>query len=317
MSRILAVVITYFPEEEQLCRNISSFIDDVDGILIWENTPADQAPKYRFVQNPKIIYMGEGNNVGIAKAFNLALSYATDKGYEYMMTMDQDSSWGNFSWYKSAIVDNFSMPNALFGPEREIQPSKIEDFKSTIDRNTTIVLHKVIHQKNTQIVDNFEKNVDKSESCEQIKLVKNMSLINSGMLAKTAVLNQLGGYWKQLFVDGIDEELMCRAKSMGIDAYLVQGAVFHHKLGYPVKKKFFGKEYTVPGYSKERLYDRFRSIYMIRRKYPEMTEVNDRLEEDWLKNAPLRILMGADHRFAKLWAIIKGTHDGKHASIDR
>lgn len=40
--KLIAIVITYFPEEKDLIQNISSYINDVDQLIIWENTPKDK-----------------------------------------------------------------------------------------------------------------------------------------------------------------------------------------------------------------------------------------------------------------------------------
>ena len=56
MKRILVILVTYKPEEEILKRNIEAFIDFVDKILIWENTPLEEARKYRYVEHSKIEY---------------------------------------------------------------------------------------------------------------------------------------------------------------------------------------------------------------------------------------------------------------------
>ena len=44
-KRILAIVVTYYPERDLLVRNVEAFIDHVDKVLIWENTPSkDKQP---------------------------------------------------------------------------------------------------------------------------------------------------------------------------------------------------------------------------------------------------------------------------------
>ena len=60
--RILTIVITYFPEKNLLEKNISSIINEVEKILIWENTPADKRVGYRLPPNGKIDYSGDGIN---------------------------------------------------------------------------------------------------------------------------------------------------------------------------------------------------------------------------------------------------------------
>jgi len=56
MNNILAVVITFYPEKELLISNINAFFPYVDKVLVWENTPSDEADNYRFVQNDKVEY---------------------------------------------------------------------------------------------------------------------------------------------------------------------------------------------------------------------------------------------------------------------
>ncbi len=39
ISSVLAIVIVYHPEEDLLLENISSFVDGVDKVWIWQNSP--------------------------------------------------------------------------------------------------------------------------------------------------------------------------------------------------------------------------------------------------------------------------------------
>ena len=97
-NRILAIVVTYYPEKELLEKNVSAFINDVEKILIWENTPNDKKLLYRFLSDPKVDYCGDGVN-SISHALNYAWKYAETNGYNYLLTMDQDSVFENFSLF--------------------------------------------------------------------------------------------------------------------------------------------------------------------------------------------------------------------------
>lgn len=113
---ILAIVITYYPEKELLYRNISAFIDYVDKILIWENTPRRDSESYRYINDEKVEYCGDGVN-SISRALNFAWHYAKDNGYDYLLTMDQDSQWGeNFKQYLNQTVFNSNAPEGIWGP---------------------------------------------------------------------------------------------------------------------------------------------------------------------------------------------------------
>lgn len=114
-DKILAIVVTYFPDEELLRKNISAFIDDVDKVLIWENTPENEKHQYRFIKNPKIEYHGDGVN-NISHALNYGWRYAKDHHYDYLLTMDQDSLLENFRSYLQCTVYG-NPPEGMWCPQ--------------------------------------------------------------------------------------------------------------------------------------------------------------------------------------------------------
>lgn len=125
---ILAVVVTYFPEEELLSKNISAFIDNVDKVLIWENTPADRRKEYRFIDHEKAEYHGDEIN-SISHALNYAWHYAKAGGYDHLLTMDQDSCFGNFPYYLERTVFNKNAPEGIYTPSiKEMNIEATKDF---------------------------------------------------------------------------------------------------------------------------------------------------------------------------------------------
>ncbi len=115
MKKILAIVVTYYPERDLLEKNISAYIEYVDKVLIWENTPSDVKLQYRFVDHKKVEYCGDGIN-SISHALNYAWKYAQKHGYDYLLTMDQDSLWGDFYAYIMQTVYNTETPSGIWGP---------------------------------------------------------------------------------------------------------------------------------------------------------------------------------------------------------
>lgn len=114
-NRILAVVVTYYPEQDLLEKNISAFIDYVDKVMIWENTPSDILESYRFISHIKVDYFGDGIN-SISHALNFAWKYARDHGFNYLLTMDQDSRWVNFKDFLYRTIYNNTIPFGIYGP---------------------------------------------------------------------------------------------------------------------------------------------------------------------------------------------------------
>ena len=103
MKKILAIVVTYYPERDLLEKNISAYIEYVDKVLIWENTPEEYKLQYRFVEHKKVEYCGDGIN-SISHALNHAWKYAIENGYDYLLTMDQDSLWADFSSFLNNTI---------------------------------------------------------------------------------------------------------------------------------------------------------------------------------------------------------------------
>lgn len=112
--KILAVVVTYYPEENLLNKNINAFIEYVDKVLIWENTPDNEKLSYRFIYDEKIEYCGDGIN-SISHALNYAWHYAKNNRYDYLLTMDQDSVFENFQYLKRYGEEHLG-EKVLLGP---------------------------------------------------------------------------------------------------------------------------------------------------------------------------------------------------------
>jgi hypothetical protein len=147
--RILAVVVVYHPDKELLVRNIGAFIDYVDKVIVWRN--ADDALEYLDKWNDKIIYMGDGTNKFLAYPINKALEYGQENGYDFLLTMDQDSEWINFKDFKETIARQWTDNNnvAIYSPNVNgyLKDSNIEykDIEWVIQSGMLIDLKKTQH----------------------------------------------------------------------------------------------------------------------------------------------------------------------------
>lgn len=127
-KKILAIVVTYYPEKELLVRNVQAFIEHVDKVLIWENTPSPDKLDYRFIIHEKVEYFGDGIN-SISRALNFAWEYANEKEYDYLLTMDQDSYFENFDFYVAKTVLCEDAPIGIWTPQmnKEFVSSEYEE----------------------------------------------------------------------------------------------------------------------------------------------------------------------------------------------
>ena len=99
---IAALVITYHPDHVLLKKNVAAFVNDVDEVIVWRNSPEpiDCLSEWKH----KITFMGMGKNDMIAYPVNNVISYCKNKNYNYLLTMDQDSCWQNFHGFVEAVM---------------------------------------------------------------------------------------------------------------------------------------------------------------------------------------------------------------------
>lgn len=113
--RILAVVVTFYPDKELLEKNISAFIGKVEKVLIWENTPESEKLRYRFIEHEKVEYYGDGIN-SISHGLNFGWKYAKSHGYDYLLTMDQDSIWENYENFQETAIAWYKQQKGIYSP---------------------------------------------------------------------------------------------------------------------------------------------------------------------------------------------------------
>lgn len=119
--KVLAIVVSYYPDIALLQKNISILLQHVDHILVWENMVKQEAVKYRVVDSSKIEYVGVEQNVGISKALNYAWNYAQENEYDGILTMDQDSVWENLGDFFKKIESSPLKENSIFSPNQGIE----------------------------------------------------------------------------------------------------------------------------------------------------------------------------------------------------
>ena len=114
----LVGVVTAYHQGESSFENISTYIEGLDKLLIFDNNK-DQRLKQeieRFGFKEKIYYVSFCKNLGVAYALNYALKNFHE--YEYLLMMDQDSKFleEDFSHYIEAIEDYMDDRVIIYAP---------------------------------------------------------------------------------------------------------------------------------------------------------------------------------------------------------
>ena len=266
--KVLCIIVSYYPDKDIFVSNIHALLGDVDKLLIWENTPAKEASKYRYIRSEKIEYVGNGYNVGISKALNFAWKYAQDYKFDFLLTMDQDSLLENFGVYKNRIFNSLFYNRAIFSPQKG---------NSFLDLPAEELSHCII----------------------------------SGCMVHIDVLNTIGGYLENFFVDAIDIEFCYRARLFNIKTFEISGCYLKQRYGVPMVHHLLWKKITSSNYSPFRLYGIARNYKIVSQLYPYEKDVKKELYHMYLWKFPRNILLFESNKTEKLLAILSGFLHGK------
>lgn len=197
---IAGVVILYHPDIEQLSDNIQTYLNGLKQLYVYDNseskTPGIEEALLKL--HPSIQYHYFNTNEGIAKRLNQAIEQAALNQHDFLLTMDQDSSFkdGDFEKYKTLIQSSAYNHVAQFGVN--CQP----DFTLPKDEPETA-----------------------------------LTLITSGSILNLALTKQIGPFNEALFIDFVDAEFSYRVIQNGFINLLFSNIVLNHALGKLVEGK--------------------------------------------------------------------------------
>ncbi|HFQ7084993.1 TPA: glycosyltransferase [Raoultella planticola ATCC 33531] len=95
-TRLAGVVVLYNPGMDVI-NNIKTYIENVDKLYLIDNSFQNNNSYFLndSLFDNKIEYIFNNKNEGVAVAINKGAILARDAGYEWLLTMDQDSSFSN------------------------------------------------------------------------------------------------------------------------------------------------------------------------------------------------------------------------------
>jgi len=191
---IAGVVILYHPDLELLLANIQTYLPGLKQLYVYDNseikTPGIKEALIKI--NPSIHYKYFNANEGIAKRLNQAIDQAALNQYDYLLTMDQDSSFkaGDFEKYKSLIQSSSYNHVAQFGVN--CQPD-------------------------------FTQPKEQPEEA--------LTLITSGSVLNLSLSKKVGPFNEALFIDFVDAEFSYRVIKNGYINLMFSNIVLNHALG--------------------------------------------------------------------------------------
>ncbi len=230
---ILAIIVSYNPDNKIL-KLYNSIKEQVDELIIVDNFSFDKNSKKLLNELSKevtVIY--NDKNLGVAAAINQGAKYAVEKGYKWLLTLDQDSEF---------FPDTYK--------------TLINSYEKQEDKDKVMIIAPSYREKTY----NDKTDIQTFDGNEVFWKEDNF-IITSGSLIKTECFKIVGFFEEKLFIDFIDYEFCLRLRKNGFKFKTAKKIFFIHSLG---NKEENSRSYN---YSYVRRYYIARNAVYVAKKY--------------------------------------------------
>jgi rhamnosyltransferase len=231
----LAGCIVIYNPTISVIKNIESYIHALAVLYVIDNsvTINDDFATLLTAVSDKVIYLPQKDNIGIAAALNIGANAAIDAGYQWLLTMDQDSSFkGNDFFYL---------------------------WKTQIKPLTNIGL---VAASYTDKYDRWQKNY--SDHFNEMHFA-----ITSGNIINLIAWQQVNGFEEKLFIDEVDHDYCLKLNQKRYKILITKQLFLKHAIGHLHRKTLDGThdEVEIKLHSPVRYYYMSRNVLYLCKKY--------------------------------------------------
>lgn len=290
--KIAGVVVLYHPDNSAV-DNIKSYMEYVELLYVVDNSSVKNDAIISFIKSAyNTVYVDNEGNQGIAHALNVGAQRAVQAGFDWLLTMDQDSFVPDDIVTKmlTAAGNNFNIDEIAI-----ISPTYfIKDAVKTISTN---------HSDKFAIKDSRNSHI-----ASRISIT-----MTSGNLLNLSIFSKSGPFNTAFFIDHVDHEYCLRCKKNGYLTVEVADAKLQHAPGKAESWHAFGFTMKVPRHPSLRYYYQARNLIWLYKAYyrTDLAILNP------LLNAFLRRFLKvflASPRYEK-WCCTKHFISGIHSGI--
>ncbi len=276
MCKVAAIIISYNPDNN-LLDSINLLINQVDKIIIVDNGSESQKKK-----NINLIKdIDNKENLGIATALNIGVKEALNQGYNWILTMDQDSKASS-----NMVEKMLEVYNTIDESERKEILSIFPNF---------------VDERIQSIEENSEMNAYEYVDAD----------ITSGNLLRAEVFDKVGFFDDSLFIDLVDTDFCMRLNEENIKMIKVRDAILYHSLGESQSvKSIFGK-FNTSNHSALRRYYMTRNRFYTWEKYKDLNSFTLNRDKKLFKKEFVKIILGEKDKVNKIKMVFRGYKDYK------
>ena len=276
---VCGVVVTYHPDEEVL-ENLAKLRPQVSNVVVVDNGSSEGELALLDEAAGRLGMTVERNwdNLGVATALNRGVRWARERGFEWVMLFDQDST------ITPGFVD-----------------AMLQCAQNRPNANSLAILV-------PRYVDSRFGTVREAPARDEMGME---AATTSGSLMPTEIFEVAGMFAEELFIDGVDFEYSLRVRQLGLCIDECAEAVLLHSPGTPTYHKLLGwKPFQVANYSPVRRYYQERNkIWMAKRYWHVFRGFCIRQFVSSVKDLVKIVLVEGD-KFAKCQYFFEGIRDG-------
>lgn len=231
-SNFATCVILFHPKKEDVA-NLFTYCSKVEKVYIFDNTEG-KSNENLIIGIENVSYFWDGENKGLSSRLNEACQRAIADNFEYLLTMDQDSS------FLEENIDGYFKDILNFKGKEKVAVYGLEYSKNDINDTT----------ENYIEVDH---------------------LITSASVMNLKLYKEIGGFDENLFIDGVDIDYCYSALTKGFKSIKFARNFFNHALGVRTRRGSIFTLYlikkNVSVHSSLRVYYMYRNMLYIKNKY--------------------------------------------------
>jgi len=280
---VCAVIVTYNPSPTIL-ENVEAIEAQVGHVVVIDNGSSGEANCFflAIAARPSCSVIRNNLNLGIAVALNLGVKHAIGAGFDWVVTLDQDSR----------VSDGF-IAKMLGAYQQAPRPERIAIIApSYVDRGSGVP-GRLMRAGSRGI----------------------LTTMTSGSMMPVTAMNEVGPFDESLFMDYVDIEFCLRARRKGM--LIIQSpAVLFHSLGRTTYHRRFGLAFGATNHSTARRYyitrNRLRLLMRYAADWPwTWRECRAMLFET------IKIMLAEDNKWGKFYAMAAGTADALAGKVGK
>lgn len=276
--KIASCTVLYNPDES-VVKNIGTYAPYVECVYAVDNSDEPDEKILERIRGigPNVIIIPMHGNMGIAAALNAGINAASQSGYRYILTMDDDSYFtGN------------TLPEYL---------EKCGSIFASDDKVIQIGIHNSGDKDDDLVVN--------SETPDWV--------ITSGSVMDIDKTIAAGAFLEKLFIDEVDREFCYRVRGKGYKIRRVLDLTMQHNLGAPIKGKILGKSFEAMGHGKVRKYYISRNCTYVMKTYPETRKAYSR----YLLKMYIKTILAEDDKINKIKYMRMGKRDARKGKFGK